>query len=146
MLYVMNTNIPIVTKREKNDNIPFYNEAAEIYKSLFKRTFGYDTQLENYIQIYANFKSLLKDGFTRDQIIALIFCHYEWRGLDGKNENIYNNLKSRGFPLSWINSRCYEYQNYIERTITPAKWNDPEYMQKLVDRWSLKLLEEIDDM
>ena len=146
MLYVMNTSKIIVTKVEtKKDLIPFYNESIEVYKALFKRTFGYETKVDNFIRVYANFKSLLDSGFTKDQIVALIFCHFEWRGLDGKNESKYENVKSHGFPLGWINTRSNEYALYIERTLTPKLWNDPEYMSKLVDRWTLHLFVDLDD-
>lgn len=129
-------------KKHKESNRAFHNEAIEVYKALFERYIGNRPVLDQYPKVFNGLNNILKEGYTKNQVLAMIFCHFEWRGPDGTNEMQHKNLIGHNFPISWINTRSGEYAAYIEKTITPAKWRDDKYMEELLDKWEGKLFVE----
>ena len=44
----------------------------------------------------------------------MVILHFEWRGMDGRNQKTHDSLFSAGFPLLWIPKNAPMYASFIK--------------------------------
>jgi hypothetical protein len=120
---------------KKKNNTDLHKRAFMVYRLLFNANMNYYPKVDESPRTKKMFNSMVADGYTKNQIIAMVFCHFEWYGHDGQNEAAYKATRSNGFPILWLSSRAKDYSEYIKSTIGKENWESDSYMGKLVSKW-----------
>jgi len=120
------------SKRDKYNS----RELLDTYSRLYYRAIG-----QPYVPSYAKDISTLNklsSSYGPVRAMALIFTHFEWRGIDGTDNSRYNNLKNNGFPISWISSQANAYVAYTAKEMSDV-WEDDTKLAERIDEFIKQL-------
>lgn len=120
------------SKRVRENSIYTYtvNEILDTYRKLFHRCLGI-----SYTPNWAKDKSILSkliDSYGPVKAMALMFAHFEWRGIDGTSKRDYDNLHSNAFPITWISHNANAYSVYMSREMSDV-WDDDAKLKEKLD-------------
>ena len=108
-----------------------------LYRQLYKHRIGIALTVTNWGKAYALLKRL-RNSFTHEQTKALIFTHFEWRGLNGDDNFQLTKLVNAGFPLEWLVNSAPQYATYLQKEVAEA-WADEALLETIVDKWARQL-------
>jgi len=135
MLVVTDKQIMSSRKSKKTE---FHEQVFEVYSTFHKLFFGTDFEFPETDRAKSSINKML-EIYTEDQIIAIIFCHFEWRGHNGTDEKEFMTVYEKGFPFYWIQHRAKYYAAYIKKTLGEKVWDDPKLLKSYVDNWEIQL-------
>lgn len=126
----------ILGEKEKFTKILF------LFGRLYKFTFGCDYRVTNEPKLRRILYPLLRKLSLR-QSAALVFVHYDWRGILGRDEGTLLRLKENGFPFEWLVKNAQNYEIYIRNTLG-VDFDDDVALGKLLKLWSSKTISGMD--
>lgn len=101
------------------------------YKGVFNRYFGF-----NPIVVYgrdgATIKRLL-EVLSPIQLKLFIVIHFNWRGMDNNDQQVFKRLRDNAFPLTWILTNLNAYQAYIVNVLGIDLYNEVEVEEYYTD-------------
>lgn len=127
-------------KYNENDSI---KSCIHLYQELYKYHLGKMPQLPTYGTTHTMFKNLLK-RYSLSQVGLLLFTHFEWRGMTGELDMIWEKACSNGFPIPWLILNAPQYETYLmasEPTCSMWAAEDGEEIDEYIDF----LVRELDD-
>lgn len=115
----------------------YYPFLIRLYRSLYEKELGVAPVINNHGKNQVLLKPLI-DNFTQVQATAIMFAHFDWRGIDGKDDFAHGRIKNAGFPLSWIGNGISNYVTYLKNT-AGVNFDSEEELKPVVEAWLKKL-------
>lgn len=110
------------------------NEAVKtclhLYQELYKYHYGNLPRLPSYGAVYTTFKRLLQ-RYTMPQLGCMIFMHFEWRGMTGEADGLFDRAYEAGFPLNWFYNNVGQYETFLMANDPTARIWGLEYEVEL---------------
>jgi len=125
--YIYNNNT-VISPRQ--NCLPF----VKLYSKLFQNKLGVDPKI-NYPRSMAILRGLY-EHYNEHQIKALLFCFFEWRGVDGDSDFQNKKLRDSGFPIHWFVKGVSMYEAFLKKNV--PEW-DSENLKSVVDMWENEL-------
>jgi hypothetical protein len=107
-------------------------ELMWLYKDLMRNKYKTGAGIVAFGSIIKQFQQLAR-VFSMDQCKALLFAHFEWRGVNGSSDREYEYLMSTGFPLPLLLKNAPLYEAYLKNTIGEAFYT--EGLSAIVLQW-----------
>lgn len=99
------------------------------YSRVYKHKYGFFPRV-SYPRLGGIYKTLLTQ-LSEPQIALMIMLHFEWRGAEGNDEFVYNNLSRNTFPMEWLPRNSNSYEAYIRNALNIDFDNEEEVFNNL---------------
>jgi hypothetical protein len=100
------TSDPIKPNRTSVDTL------IQLYQNLYKFNYGNLPKLPSYPATYKALERILKTH-TLAQAGCFMFQHFEWRGMTGNDDFMWDKAYEAGFPLTWLYNNVGQYETYL---------------------------------
>lgn len=127
----------IVNSSTGMDNPYPVKALLDLYGRLYMRRVGVLPTITNYPKSLAMLKKL-SSNFTPEQTRAILFCHFEWRGVNGDDDFQLKKLEGAGFPLNLLLYNAGSYATYMRKE-WGDEWDNEEVLKKRIDKWLIEL-------
>jgi hypothetical protein len=139
---INNNSINSNKETVSDQNEPYPVKAyLDLYCDLLRNKQGVAVKLTEYVVKASMVKRILKD-FSPEQVRAMMFCHFEWRGWNGEDDGALRWLVNNGFPLAYFSKNAPNYAVYLERTLGKL-WGNEKELKEVVDAWVESLREKL---
>lgn len=116
-----------------------YAGCVKIYQCLYWDAIGKNPYTLNEPKTRALFNKILKE-YSMARFVAMIFCHFEWYGMSGRQESDYRYLRDKNFPIELLVKNRHIYAAYCESIMGQKIWFDDEKLKQVLDIWVKRLM------
>ncbi len=104
---------------------------VRIYSFLYRKQYGVDPNID--YSLFTRITTGLLKNYTPAQVWMLVVIHFEWRGIEEKDNFIFDKLVSNGFPFHWIPNSAQAYATLVQQAM-PGIWGDEVALEAQVKK------------
>lgn len=136
----IDTNKDLLSKSDEirtvNDSLGKnpHTRLLELYSMIWETNYGFPSGQALRGANGKHFKELL-EIYSEVEVGAMVVLHFEWRGANGSNDFIYQNLEDSCFPISWLPKNADSYMAYLRNRVKLDSQKDfDQFVDKVVQR------------